>query len=268
MVHLHHDDGFAVMHGLPDASINLLATDPPYGTTALAWDQSIDYAAFWREADRLTTETGIVVVFGAQPMFTDLINSNRKNFRYELIWHKTMPVGFLDANKRPLRAHENIAVFCRKWRGSKNTLVSTYNPQFWFAKPYAGRTKSENRSAHYGSSGDCSTGSADGRRYPIDVLTYANRTGAKSPHPTAKPIDLMRWLIATYSNPGDRVLDPYMGSGSTGVAAVDLDRSFIGIERDETYFATAQARIDEVYLSCSAQKNNAADAKCLQPSLF
>jgi site-specific DNA-methyltransferase (adenine-specific) len=248
MIHLHHDNSFSVLGGIADASIDATITDPPYGTTALPWDKAIDYSAFWREAERVTKETALMIVFGAQPMLTDLINSNRRHFRYELIWHKTSPVGFLDAKQRPLRAHENIAVFCRRWRGKGNTKISTYNPQFWFGKPYREKARGSNRCSHYGNLKDVERSSDDGRRYPVSVLTFANRTGGHSYHPTAKPLDLMRWLINSYTEPGECVLDPFMGSGSTGVAAVELGRSFIGVELDEAYFYTAQQRIDEVIL--------------------
>lgn len=248
MIHLHNNDAFAVMETLPDGKIDCLITDPPYGTTALAWDHAIDYPRFWREAERVTRETAVIVVFCAQPMMTDLVTSNRRHFRYELIWHKTMPVGFLDAGKRPLRAHENIAVFCRRWRGAKNAKISTYNPQWWFSTPYTkNQGRGEDRAGHYGKIHDTgSSGSADGRRHPISVLTYANRTGSKSPHPTAKPVELLKWLVATYSNAGDLVLDPYMGAGSTGIAARQLGRDFIGIELDSAYFEIARQRMDNL----------------------
>lgn len=238
-------DGYEVIESLSAGSVDAVITDPPYGTTALAWDKRMDYARFWAGVTRVVKETGIIAVFCAQPMMTDLINSNRKHFRYDLIWHKTTPVGFLDANRRPLRAHENIAIFCQKWRGAGNAKLSTYNPQFWYGKPYAKRAAGKERCAHYGTFKDVQRGSEDGRRHPISVLQYANRAGGRSWHPTAKPVELLRWLVATYTEPGELILDPFMGSGPTGVAAVELGRRFVGVEMEPGYHAIAEQRINE-----------------------
>lgn len=245
MLDLTCGDGLAMLLAREAGSLAAVITDPPYGTTALPWDRAIDYLAFWRAVDHAVTDTGMVVVFCAQPMMIDLVTSNRRHFRYELIWHKTMPVGFLDAGKRPLRVHENIAIFCRRWRGARNRLLGTYHPQFTQGKPYQKRAASGTRCAHYGEVRSQGTGSEDGRRYPIDVLTFPNRAGGKSPHPTAKPVELLKWLVATYTNPGDVIGDPYMGAGSTGVAAVALGRGFVGAEINEDYYRVACARIAE-----------------------
>lgn len=252
---LWHDDCLAIMPTLADGSIDLLLTDPPYGTTALPWDQAIDYSTFWAQAHRVVKPTGIIAVFCAQPMATDLINANRRHFRYDLIWHKTMPVGFLDANRRPLRAHENIFIFCQRWRGARNRLLSTYNPQFTDGTPYVSRhggvcalygTKTQRQARQ----------NTDGRRHPVSVLTYPRETTGRF-HPTQKPLPLLRWLIQTYSHPGETVLDPFMGSGNTGMAALGLGRQFLGIERDSAYYTSAWGRLNALHFDVTAQRSTA-----------
>lgn len=230
-------DCFALLPTFPEGSVDLLLTDPPYGTTDLEWDVAVDWPRFWSEVYRLVKPTGWFVLFCQQPMATDLINSNRKHFRYELIWEKTCAVGFLDAKRRPLRAHENICVFGRTYKGA------TFNPQKTPGKPYT-TTKRDGRSNHYGQvRGGITTENTTGERYPRSVLHAANRSGKGSFHPTAKPVELLRWLIATYSNPGDLVLDPFVGSGSTLVAARALDRHSLGIEREAKYLQVARERL-------------------------
>lgn len=225
---------------LPTTSVDVVITDQPYGTTALAWDRPIQWAEWWEQINRIAKPTAPVVCFSQQPFTTDLINSNRRAFRYELIWAKTMPVGWLDAKKRPLRAHENILIFCREYRGQRNALKSVYNPQMTQGAPYQRRPGHRRPSAHYGSNVYDGGQRNTGTRYPRSVLSFSNAHGGKSPHPTRKPLDLLQWLVLTYSNRGDLILDPFMGSGSTGEAAKLLDRRFIGIEREAAYFQHCQ----------------------------
>jgi site-specific DNA-methyltransferase (adenine-specific) len=234
-------DCMELMDPLAPGSVDALITDTPYGSTALAWDKKIDLEKFWAQAARVVKPNGVVVMFSQQPFTTRLINSNPKQFRYEIVWRKNMPVGFLDSKIRPLRVHENILVFCGQYRGLKNRLRSTYNPQFTAGKPYI-RKRSGDRAAHYGSLASQSETVNDGKRYPVDVLDYPNR-GGKSYHPTQKPVDLLKWLVLTYTNRGEIVLDPYMGSGSTGVACALTGRAFIGYEREEKYYKISRDRI-------------------------
>lgn len=217
-------------------SVDLVLTDPPYGTTSIKWDQAPDLREFWELVNYSLKDNGVVVSFCAQPFTTDLINSNRRHFRYELIWHKTMAVGFLDAKKRPMRAHENLAVFCRKPGGS------TYNPQMTEGKPYKKSAGPGKPAVHY--NGKRRTGGRDnaGTRYPRSVMTHNNRQ-KPSLHPTQKPLDLVEWLVKTYSNEGDLVADPFMGSGTTLVAAARNRRRAVGIEREEEYALKAAARL-------------------------
>lgn len=233
------------MRELPDASIDALISDPPYATTNLKWDQPIYWAAFWMEARRVCKPNAIQALFAQQPFATDLINSNRKAFRYEIVWEKSRAMGFLDCNIRPMRCHELILVFCDKWRGKTPETHATYNPQKTAGKPY--RSRYDFTSQHYGK--HCA-GYVDnqGDRYPRDVLKFSNVHkaffgGEVALHPTQKPIDLMKWLVLSYSNPGDVILDPFSGSGSTAAACVETGRDFIGIERDPGYHAISLERI-------------------------
>ena len=235
---LHHDNCFKQMQQLKDDSIDALITDPPYGLTNLRWDTKIDWPRFWNQAHRVCKQEAVIVLFSQQPFTTDLIASNRRAFRYELIWHKSNAVGWLSAKHRPLRAHENILVFVRRFQGS------TYNPQKEMGfKPY--RTWNSGASPHYSrQTGGAShtSQSRDGTRFPRSVLTFSN-SNRPSLHPTQKPLESLLWLVRTYSNEGDVVFDPFMGSGTTGLACLHTGRGFIGIEREERYFQAAQERL-------------------------
>ncbi|GGB84975.1 DNA-methyltransferase [Deinococcus soli (ex Cha et al. 2016)] len=248
---LHLGNCIDLMRTLPDQSIDALISDPPYGTTALKFDQAkIDWEAWWREVERITKPTTPIVLFAQQPFTTDLIVSNRKMFRYLLVWQKTMPTGFLDANARPLRAHEDILVFAHRGTVGSNKNRPTYNPQK-VAGEMRKKTRQAVRADHYSDTPRIPEGTYNDR-HPTSVIQFSNHNGVVYgdttdyiAHPTAKPVDLMRWLVATYSNPGDVVLDPFTGSGTTGVACVQLGREFIGMELDATYHALASQRIAE-----------------------
>lgn len=227
-------DCLEVMKQFPDNYFDCCLTDPPYGTTALDFDQTpIDWAAWWTEVHRVTKENAVIVCFAADLFTVDLIQSNRKNYRYRLVWEKTMPTGFLDANRRPLRAHEDILIFARKFKGS------TYNAQKEEGEAYKRPPRSSER--HYGPTTQNPGVLSDGARHPKTIIKFANPNGG--PHPTQKPLDLMQWLVSTYTNPGDKVLDPFCGSGTTGAACVALHREFVGVELDPKYHAIAQRRV-------------------------
>lgn len=232
-------DCLEVMKTLPDGCVDALITDPPYSNTDLKWDKKIDLAAFWVEANRVCKENATMAIFAVQPFTTDVIVSNRKAFRYDLVWQKTSPVGFLDANLRQLRAHETILVFCRKYRGAKCKKLYTYNPQKTKGTPY--KTNGTGVVGHYIKPRINTVNT--GERFPTSVLTYSNRTGGKSLHPTQKPLDLLQNLVRTYTNPSDLILDPYAGSGSTCHAALLENRNYIGVELDADYHTVAAQRI-------------------------
>jgi site-specific DNA-methyltransferase (adenine-specific) len=234
------------MHVLQDKSVDMILCDLPYGTTAIEWDRQIPFLPLWSHYKRIIKDNGAIVLFSGQPFTTDLISSNREMFRYEIIWKKTQPSGFLNANKAPLRNHENIVVFYKK--------SPTYNPiKSRVARHDLGRIRhqKQNRAQQYG---NISTYSwvETGERYPTSVIEFSNWNGAifgknrdATKHPTQKPVDLCKYLVLTYTNPGDLVLDNCMGSGTTGVACIQTERRFIGIEINPEYFTIAENRIKE-----------------------
>ncbi len=230
------------MQNIEDKSVNLILCDLPYGSTSCSWDIIIPFEDLWKEYNRVLTDNGIVVLFSSGFFTIDLINSNRKDFKYKLIWKKNVPTGMSSAKYRPMKYYEEICVFYKK--------VGTYNPQM---KPRVGVGKACYNYDHYCGESNHVEYKKVKKRYdpdlvqPSDVLEFnvvPNRNGKV--HPTQKPIELLEWLINTYSNENDLVLDNTMGSGSTGVACKNLNRDFIGIEKDEKYFEIAKQRIEEV----------------------
>lgn len=234
---LYNGDCIEVMKTLPEKSVDLILTDPPFGTTQNKWDSVIPFADLWREYERVIKDNGAIVLFG-QGLFSDeLACSNKKMFRYRLVWEKTKAGGFLNARRMPLQAHEDILVFYKK--------LPTYNPQMSEGKPYVKKAVSNGDGKNYGKFdrvGQINVN--EGTRFPRSVIKFSN-DNHNSLHPTQKPVDLLEYLIKTYTNKGDVVLDSCMGSGSTGVAALNCERGFIGIELDPNYFAIAEKRINE-----------------------
>ena len=245
MPKLMQGDCIELMKDIPSSSIDLVLTDPPYGTTQIEWDKPLDWDEIWKEIKRITKPNAAIILFSSQPFTTDLIQSNRKMFRYEIIWEKTLPSGFLNAKRMPLRTHENILVFYKK--------LPTYNPQKTKAeRSDVGRERrNSGRANQYNEfRNDDWRWVEDGTRYPTDVIKCSNWNGAlfgktdkATKHPTQKPVALIEYLIRTYTNEGETVLDFTMGSGSTGVACINTNRSFIGIELDAGYFKIAEKRI-------------------------
>ncbi len=245
---LYLGDCLEVMKLLPDKSVDAVITDPPYGTTELKYDKlKIDWQVLWYELNRVLKQTGVMVIFSAQPFTTDLISSNRKQFRYELIWCKSQGTNWLDANMRPLSAHENILIFSKifRGRGKGNHKVTTYNPQFTNGKPYHKDDAGRIPAAHYGKS-NAGHRVNNGYRYPLTWQQFSNKkVDVVHIHPSQKPFDLITWLINTYSNPDDTIFDPFMGSGTTGMACMQTGRNFIGCEIDPDYFKIAEKRIHD-----------------------
>ena len=240
MIDLRHGDCLELMKDIPDGSIDMILCDLPYGTTQCSWDIIIPFDELWKQYNRVLKETGIVVLFSGGLFTIDLINSNRKDFKYKLIWKKNVPTGMSSAKYRPMKYYEEICIFYRK--------NGTYNPQM---KERIGVGKACYNYDHYCGESNHVEYEKIKKRYdpdfvqPSDVLEFnvvPNRKGKV--HPTQKPVELLEWLIRTYSNENDTVLDNCMGSGSTGVACKNLNRNFIGIELAESYFNIAKERIE------------------------
>jgi site-specific DNA-methyltransferase (adenine-specific) len=234
---LYNKDCRELMAEIESSTIDLILTDPPYYSTDLAFDKAprIDFEAWLKECKRVLKPNGILVSFADFNLLADLRSKKVFKSTYELIWHKTMAVGFLDANRRPLMAHEFIGVF------TENRNSTTYNPQKEKGEPYTKNNLGKDSTSIYSPKKGVYTLNNSGDRHPTTIIKKS--IDADKLHPTQKPVDLLQWLIKTYSNEGDTVLDCFMGSGSTGVACSYNNRKFIGCELDKTYFDIAEKRI-------------------------
>ena len=239
---LYQGDCFEIMADI--SGTDLMITDPPYGCTNNDWDCAIDLPRFWELTHAATKEIAPYCLFCQMPFAARLYNSNPENFRYEWIYKKPVLTGFLDARKKPLRAHESIYIFCK--------ARPPYNPQMSQGAPYK-KTFNGNFGSNYGKFSRHGTFSHEGNRFPTTILDVKHEsvfytTQPQYPrHPTQKSVAAVSFLVKTYTNPGDVVLDPFMGSGSTGVAAVQNGRKFIGIEQDQKWFEVAIKRIEDAY---------------------
>jgi site-specific DNA-methyltransferase (adenine-specific) len=229
-------DCLRAMRTLPTHSVDLIIADLPYGVTKNKWDVTIPLDALWEMYERVAKATAAIVLTATQPFATDLISSNRAMFKYDWIWPKP-PVSPLNAKKRPMPAHEHVLVFYTK--------QPTYNPQGVKEMRRFRTDRDTSKSTNYGKTAS-KAHIQRATNYPTSVLRgIKNMAQPDKVHPTQKPVELMEYLVRTYSNPGDVVLDNVMGSGTTGLAAIRLGRDFIGIEKDENYFAIAEKRIRE-----------------------
>lgn len=236
---LHLGNCLELLGSIPTDSVDMLLVDLPYGTTACKWDSIIPLDLLWDHYLRVCKNNAAMVFTAAQPFTTILAASNLSDFKYEWVWEKPQGTNPMNAKIMPLKSHENILVF---YRGKP-----VYNPQMWQSTPYSGfKSKTAKIGEVYGSAASKHRDNPTGSRYPKTVLKFKQEKGF---HPTQKPVALMEYLIRTYTNPGDVVLDNCMGSGSTGVAAINTGRDFIGMELDPTYFSTAKDRIEAVQLT-------------------
>ena len=244
-IELHQGNCLEVMKSIPDGSVDMILCDLPYGTTACKWDTVIPFDLLWEQYNRIATYDAVFVLFGQEPFSSFMRMSNIKNYKYDWIWDKVKPGAFAVAKYCPLKQHELISVFCR---GKANY------------KPIMVKRDKVKKSKIYASSDSASVKYSDGvervydELYPKTIITESNAAQKGKIHPTQKPVALMEYLIRTYSNEGDVVLDNCMGSGTTGVACCNLNRAFIGIEMDENYFNIASKRIAE------AQENKLKDS--------
>lgn len=232
---LYRGDCLDVMNDIPDGSVDMIMTDPPYGTTQCKWDSIIPLEPMWAQLKRIIKPNGAIVMTAAQPFTSHLVMSNPKWFKYQYVWDKSQVTGFLNAKKQPLRRHEDVLVFYAR--------QPTYVPQFTEGAAY--KINRRHATSNYGAQTDNSTES-DGRRYPTSLISIPQMR-EKGGHPTQKPVALMEYLIKTYTNEGETVLDFTMGSGTTGVACGNTGRKFIGIELDRDYYHIARKRIAEAY---------------------
>lgn len=237
MINLFQGDCLELMKQIPDKSVDMVLTDPPYGTTACKWDVVIPFEPMWEQINRVTKPSSAILFTAMQPFSSALVMSNPKKFAYQWTWVKSKITGVLNAKKMPVRKHEQILVFC----DTKSTR--TYNPQGLKVKGTV--TKQGGNSDNYGERNKKEY-IQQYTNWPRDVLEIPSE--GKTVHPTQKPVALLEYLIKTYTLEGETVLDFTMGSGSTGVAAKNLNRNFIGIELDAKYFEIAKQRIEQVAL--------------------
>ena len=224
------------MKEIPDGSVDLVLCDLPYGTTRNKWDTTLPLDLLWREYERVTKENGAIVLFAQTPFDKVLGCSNLKMLKYEWIWLKEAGTGFLNSKKMPLKLHENILVFYKK--------APTYNPQMRKGfKPYKGLVSAKNlASSNYGNTKNASVTEVQYEgRFPVSVLEFSRDKDRR--HPTQKPVELCEYLIKTYTNPGEVVLDNCMGSGTTAVACVRTGRNYIGFELNQEYHKIALERL-------------------------
>ena len=249
MTTLYKGDCLVEMAKIPDKSVDMILCDLPYGTTACAWDSIIPFEPLWEQYERVIKQTGAIVLFSQQPFTSALIMSNIKLYKYNWIWQKDSGTNFLNAHHQPLKVTEDICVFGKSATSeSKLGVYMKYNPQMRSGfSPYICKSGAQKKDTAM-VRGKCQAQEggtitiSDGSRFPINILQY-NRDKS-SFHPTQKPVNLCRYLIRTYTNEGETVLDNTMGSGTTGVACVKEKRNFIGIELDEEYFKIAKQRIE------------------------
>lgn len=237
-------DCLELMSNIPDKSVDCIICDLPYGTTQCKWDTIISLESVWEQYDRIIKDNGMICLTATEPFTNKLINSKPKHFKYyDLVWDKVSTTGFLNAKRQPLRRHEQILCFYKK--------QTTYNP----IMEVRGKPRNKGSYNKKQGNGDMCYGkfhnvtNYNNEYYPTSIIQISNANQKDKVHPTQKPIALMKYLIKTYTNEGNIVLDNCMGSGTCGVAALKLGRKFIGIELDEDYFQTAKNRIEETLQS-------------------
>lgn len=230
-IELLQGDCLELMKDIPDKSVDMILADLPYGTTRNKWDSVIPFGPLWKHYERIIKDNGAIVLTASQPFTTSLIASNKKLYKYVWYWKKTKPSNHLNAKRQPLRTIEDIVVFYKK--------QATYNPKMTKRdKPITG-TDTGSQTTYGKTKGGYSKEYT--HKYPVNLLSFPRD---KQLHPTQKPVALFEYLIETYTNEGETVLDNVMGSGTTGVACKNLNRNFIGMELDEDYFKVAKERIE------------------------
>ena len=227
-------DCLEIMKDIPDKGVDMILCDLPYGKTRNKWDSIISLDKLWEQYNRIIKDNGAIALFAQTPFDKVLGASNLKMLKYEWIWEKEQGTGFLNAKKMPLKNHENILIFYKK--------PPIYNPQMEKGKPYT--LERNTFTVNYGKQVDMVRTENTGERYPLTILKF--KRDKEKLHPTQKPVALLEYLIKTYTNEGEIVLDNCMGSGSTGVACLNTNRKFMGIEKDDKYFDIACNRINRL----------------------
>ncbi len=233
---IYNEDCLEGMKRIPDKSVDMILCDLPYGTTVCKWDTIIPFEPLWEQYERVIKDGGAIILTASQPFTTKLISSNFDWFKYELIWNKVLPTGFAIAKIQPMKQHENVLVF------GKGKV--TYNPQMTPRE----RPRTYNRT-HKNYEGSENLQKHDGKArtlthyYPRSLLEFSNANNKSKVHPTQKPVPLFEYLIRTYTNENETILDNCMGSGTTAIACLNTNRNYIGFELDETYYSLANERI-------------------------
>ena len=236
-IDLYNGDCLELMKQILDKSVDMILCDLPYGTTACKWDTVIPFEPLWEHYNRVIKDNGAICLFGSEPFSSKLRISNLRMYKYDWIWKKTKAQGFLNSKKMPLKDYENICVFYKR--------LPVYNPQGIIYGNFQNDRKSKYVKGEdiYGKEKEF--GISHMSNFPKQIIEFSNPSGKGQLHPTQKPVELLEYLIKTYTNENELVLDNCMGSGSTGVACKNLNRNFIGIELDENYFNIAKERIDK-----------------------
>ena len=234
-IDLYNGDCLEIMKNISDKSVDMILCDLPYGTTACKWDTVIPFEPLWEQYNRIIKDKGAILLFGSEPFSSKLRISNLRMYKYDWIWKKTKAQGFLNSKKMPLKDYENICVFYKR--------LPVYNPQGIIYGNFQNDRKSKYSKGEdiYGKEKEF--GISHMSNFPKQIIEFSNPSGKGQLHPTQKPVDLLEYLIKTYTNKGETVLDNCMGSGSTGFACVNTNRDFIGIELDKDYFNIAKQRI-------------------------
>lgn len=240
---VYQGDCLELMNGIKDKSIDMILCDLPYGRTQNRWDTIIPFDKLWRQYDRVIKDNGIIALFSDGLFMADLMNSNRSMWRYNIVWDKVLTSGFLNANKQPLRQHEEVVIFYKN--------QPTYNPQKTKGKPNHNKGKPKaNKNNNYGEFKFLDNREELGdMKHPTSVQRFSKPHPSIMKHPTEKSTELCEWLIKSYTNKGDLVLDNCLGSGTTAIAAINTHRNYMGIELDENYFNIAKERIEEQEVS-------------------
>lgn len=242
---LYQGDCLTEMRNISDKSIDMILCDLPYGVTHNKSDVVIPFEPLWEQYNRVIKDNGAIVLFAQGVFYVDLVNSNRKMFRYDLVWDKQLATGFLNANRMPLRRHEQVAVFYKK--------LPTYNPQFSIGEPSHSKgtlyMSKRGKNSNYGEYRQVADREDSTQKYPTSILSFQKPHPSVAKHRTEKSIELLRYLIRTYTNENETVLDNCMGAGSTVISAILENRNAIGVEIDKTYFDVAKKRIEEMYES-------------------